>query len=292
MDDFLTLGLLWATLRSMAPLLFAGLGGLICERSGIINIGLEGLMLVGAFSSATFSYYLGNPLLGVLAGVICAGLTALIHAFWCITLRGDQIVAGTAINLLGVAVPAFLSQQLFGTAGRTPETDRLPSIGAGIHILVPVAFILVPVVAWLLTRTKPGLRIQASGEDPQAAESVGINVTVLRYAAVIGSGLLAGLGGASFTPGDLSFYTTEMTQGAGFIALAAVIFGNWTPVGLLIATLLFASAEAFQIQAQAADLPINTNLLLALPYLLTLIAITGLLRQSTPPAGLGKHAVG
>jgi len=290
MDDLLTMGLVWATLRAAAPLLFAGLGGLLSERSGVTNIGLEGLMLIGGFASAIGSYYWGNALWGVLWGVIAAAAFGLIHAFWCITLRGDQIVAGTAINLLGLAVPAFLSQRLFDVAGRTPAADRLPTLGQGIHILVPVAFILVVVVWWVLFRTQLGLHLNAAGEDPEAAESWGINVIAVRYAAVMVSGILGGLGGACLSIGDLSFFTNDMTQGRGFIALAAVIFGNWTPVGTLIATLLFGAAQAFQVQAQSAGLPVNTDLLIALPYILTLVAITGVVRQSTPPSGLGKHA--
>lgn len=290
MDDLLTMGLIWATLRAAAPLLFAGLGGLLSERSGVVNIGLEGLMLVGAFSASIGSHYWGNALWGLLWGIVAAAVFGLIHAFWCITLRGDQIVAGTAINLLGLAVPAFLGQRLFDIAGRTPAADRLPSLGQGIHILVPIAFVLVVAVWWVLYRTKLGLHLNAGGEDPEAAESVGINVTAMRYGAVVMSGILGGIGGACLSIGDLSFFTNEMTQGRGFIALAAVIFGNWTPVGTLIATLLFGAAQAFQVQAQSAGLPLSTDFLIALPYILTLIAITGLVRQSTPPAGLGKHA--
>jgi general nucleoside transport system permease protein len=289
-DDFLTLGLLWATLRAAAPLLLTALGGLLSERSGVVNIGLEGLMLIGAFGAAVGSYYSGDALVGLLVGTGCALALGLVHAVWCISLRGDQIVAGTAINILGVAIPAYLSTQLFETSGRTPDAAKLYSFGNGIHLLVPVAFILVPVVWWYLARTRSGLRLMAAGEDPRAAESVGIPVTRTRYVAVLVGAVLGGLGGACLSLGDLSFYTNEMTQGRGFIALAAVIFGNWTPVGTLVATLLFGGAQAVQTQAQSAGLPINTDLLLALPYLLTLVAITGLFRKSIPPAGLGRHA--
>jgi simple sugar transport system permease protein len=289
-DDFLTLGLLWATLRAAAPLLLTALGGLISERSGVVNIGLEGLMLIGAFGAAIGSYYTGNALLGLLIGCLCALALGGIHAVWCISLRGDQIVAGTAINILGLAIPAYLSTQLFQTSGRTPDAAKLFSFGNGIHLLVPVAFILVPIIWFYLARTRGGLRLQAAGEDPKAAESVGIAVNRTRYIAVLTGAVLGGLGGACLSLGDLSFYTNDMSQGRGFIALAAVIFGNWTPVGTLIATLLFGGALAIQIQAQAAGLPINTEILIALPYILTLIAITGLLRKSIPPAGLGRHA--
>ncbi len=290
MSDFFSFALLTATLRLTAPLLFAAMGGLLSERSGVVNIALEGLMLVGAFSAAAGAHYTGNTYLGLLIGAVAAGLAALIHAFWCITLRGDQIVAGTAINLLGVGVPAFLLQRLFDVAGRSPAVDKLPSIGGGLNVLVPVAFLLVPLVYYFVFRTKPGLRILAAGEHPRAAESVGVAVDRYRYGCVIASGVLAGIGGAYLSVGDLSFFTTNMTGGRGFIALAALVFGNWTPLGTLGATLLFGAAQAVQIQAQAVGVPISKELITALPYVVTLVAITGLVRNSTPPAGLGRHA--
>jgi simple sugar transport system permease protein len=289
-DDFFTIDLLKAVLRGATPLLFAALGGLLSERSGVMNIALEGLMLVGAFSAVAGTYYLHDPFLGLLAGILAAAFAASIHAFWCITLRGDQIVAGTAINLLGAGIPIFLMVRIWDNSGRTPSVEKLPSVASGISILVPLAFICVPIVHYLLFSTKPGLRIQASGEHPRAAESVGIPVPVYRYACVIMSGVFAGLGGAALSIGDLSFFTRDMTQGRGFIALAAVIFGNWTPLGTLGAALLFASSQAVQVQAQVAGLPISSDLLLAFPYLLTLVAITGFVRNSRPPAGLGQHA--
>lgn len=287
---FFSLALLAATLRMATPLLFAAMGGLLSERSGVINIALEGFMLIGAFSAAAGTFYTGNPFLGLLIGAIAAGLTAVIHAVWCVTLRGDQIVAGTAINLLGLGVPAFLLQRLFGVAGRSPSVEKLPTVASGISILVPIAFILVPLIHLWLFRTKPGLRVMASGEHPRAAESVGIGVDRYRYSAVIASGVLAGIGGAFLSIGDLSIFTNGMTNGRGFIALAAMIFGNWTPFGTLGACLLFGAAQAVQLQSQAVGLPISKDLILALPYLLTLVAITGLVRNSTPPAGLGRQA--
>ncbi|HEY8445511.1 MAG TPA: ABC transporter permease [Thermomicrobiales bacterium] len=289
MGDFFTVELLTAVLRTATPLLFAALGGLLSERSGVMNIALEGFMLLGAFTAVAGTYYLHDPFLGLLCGALAAAAGAAIHAVWCISLRADQIVAGIALNLLGAGIPIFLMQRLWEQAGRTPSVEKLPMIASGVSILVPVAFLLVPVVWYLLERTKPGLRIQAAGEHPQAAESVGIRVSGYRYACVIASGVLAGIGGAFLSIGDLSLFTRDMTQGRGFIALAAVIFGNWNPLGTLAATLLFAGAQAFQVQAQAAGVGISADLLLALPYLLTLIAITGLVRHSRPPAGLGRH---
>jgi general nucleoside transport system permease protein len=290
MNDILNVHFLSATLRMATPLLFAAMGGLLSERSGVMNIALEGMMLTGAFASVAGTYYLDSPWLGLLCGMLAAAAAAGIHAFWCITLRADQIVAGTAINLLGLGTTAFLIQRIWGRAGQSDQVEKLPTIWENLSILVPLAFVLVPIVHYLLFITKPGLRIQASGEHPRAAESVGIPVPLYRYACVIASGVLAGLGGAALSIGDLGLFQRDMVQGRGFIALAAVIFGNWMPVATMGAALLFAASEAFQIRAQVAGLPISKDLLLALPYLLTLVAIAGLVRRSRPPAGLGQHA--
>jgi simple sugar transport system permease protein len=291
MSDFFTPDLLKAILRMATPLLFAALGGLISERAGVINIALEGMMLAGAFFSVAGTQWTGSPWLGLLVGLIASTAMALIHAIWCITFRGNQIVAGTAVNLIGAGLTAFLIQRIWSRAGTSDQVEKLPNIIGGINILLPLAFLLVPVVWFGLFRTKQGLHIQAAGEHPQAAESVGIDVTKYRYVAVLLSGVLAGLGGAFLSIGDLSRFTMDMTQGRGFIALAAVIFGGWSPVGAMGATLLFGSSQAIQIQAQATPgFPISPDLLLALPYLLTLIAITGLVRTRTGPAGLGTHA--
>ena len=290
MSDFFTLALVTATLRMTTPLLFTALGGVISERAGIINIALEGLMLTGAFFAVAGTYWTGNPWLGLLIGVLSAGVAASIHAYWSITLRANQIVAGTAVNLIAAGLTAFMIQRIWNQTGASESVTRLPSLATGINILLPVAFLLVPIVSFFLFRTKHGLHLQSAGEHPPAAESVGIDVTRNRYIAVIASGMLAGFGGAFLSIGDLSYFTLDMTAGRGFIALAAVIFGGWTPLGAMLASLLFGAAQAVQIQAQAtADFPISTDLLLAFPYILTLIAVTGLVRSSNPPAGLGQH---
>jgi ABC-type uncharacterized transport system permease subunit len=265
------------------------MGGLISERSGIVNLALEGLMLLGAFAAAAGSDATGNPFLGLLIGVAAATAGAAVLAVWCISLRADQVVAGTAIVLLGTGLTAFLVQRIWGQAGGSPTVDRLPSIGGGLNVLVPVAFLLVPVVHLALFHTRAGLRVLAAGEHPRAAESVGINVARYRYACVLTSGILSGFGGAYLSIGDLSQFTTNMTAGRGFIALAAVIFGNWTPFGALGAALLFGFAQALRFQVQALGLPISQDVIIALPYLLTLVAVTGLVRNPRPPAGLGQH---
>ncbi|CAN5432674.1 ABC transporter permease [soil metagenome] len=288
MSDLFTSALFWATLRMTAPLLFAAMGGLISERSGIMNIALEGFMLIGAFTAVLGTYYLHDPWIGLLCGMAAGGFGALIHAFWTVTLKSDQIVTGTALTLLGAGIPAFLIKRIFDQAGGTPSVERLPSLGQ-VNVLTPVAFLLVPLMHYFLFKTKPGLRLMAGGESPKAAESVGISVTMYRYSAVIVSGILAGAGGAYLSIGDLSSFTTGMTHGRGYIALAAVIFGNWTPIGALGAALLFGFAQAFNLQAQAQGL-FSKELLSALPYLITLIALTGIVRNLRGPAGLGKHA--
>ena len=290
MSDFFDVFLLKTVLGMATPLIFAAMGGLISEKSGVMNIALEGLMLIGAFFGVVGAHYFESAWLGLLLGILAAAVTAWIHAFWSITLRADQIVAATAIILLGSGLTVFMMLRLFGQSGQSPRVDRLPTFWGRVSILVPVAFLLVPIVWWVLNRTKIGLHIQAAGESPRAAESVGINVNLYRYVCVTLSGVLAGLGGAYLSIGDLSIFSREMTQGRGFIALAAVIFGNWTPFGTLAACLLFAAAQALPIQAQATGLGINRDLLLALPYLLTLVAIAGFVRRSRAPAGLGQHA--
>jgi simple sugar transport system permease protein len=291
MGDFFTIALLTATLRMATPLVFAAMGGLLSERSGVMNIALEGMMLIGAFFSVAGTHWTGSPWLGVIIGMACASVAGLVHAFWCITLRGNQIVAGTAINLIAAGLTAFLIQLIWGRAGGTDSVEKLPNVFGGVNILVILAFAVVPLVHVYLFRTRQGLHTLASGESPQAAESVGINVTRNRYIAVITSGALAGLGGAFLSIGNLSYFTLDMTAGRGFIALAAVIIGGWTPFGAAAAALLFGAAQAVQIQAQATPgFPISSDLLVALPYLLTLIAVTGLIRGTTGPEGLGKHA--
>ena len=290
MSDFFDLFLLKTILEAATPLIFAAMGGLLSERSGIVNIALEGLMLIGAFFGVVGTYYFDSPWLGLLLGAGAATVGGLTHAVWCITLRADQIVAATAINLLAGGATIFLLQRIWQQSGQSTPVRRLPDFWGNVSILVPVAFLSVPAVYIFLFRTKPGLRIQAAGEHPKAAESVGINVNLYRYACVLASGTLAGLGGVYLSIGEQSVFTREMTNGRGFIALAAVIFGNWTPFGALAACLLFAGSQAFQIQAQATGLGINTDILLALPYVFTLVAIAGFVRRSRPPAGLGQHA--
>jgi simple sugar transport system permease protein len=281
--------LLTATLRSAAPLVFAAMGGLLSERSGITNIALEGFMLMGAFAAVAGTWFSGEPFVGLAVAVLSGAAGGVLFTYWAVTLRADQIVAGTAIVLLGLGLTSFLTEQIWGQAGGSPPVDRLPTIGAGLNILLPFAFLLVPLTHWFLFKTRAGLRVMACGEKPEAAQAVGIDVAAYRYAMVTLSGVLAAVGGAYLSIGDLSQFTTNMTAGRGFIALAAVIFGNWMPWATLGAALLFGFAQALRFHVQALDLPISQDVIIALPYILTLIAVTGLFRLSTPPAGLGRH---
>ena len=262
-----------ATLRSTAPLLLAAMGGLLSERSGVMNIGLEGFMLLGAFGAAAGSYFTGQPFVGLAVGMLVSGLAGAVYAYWAITLRADQIVSGTAINLLGVGLTAFLVQRIWGQAGGSPTVTRLPTTWLDLSILVPVAFAIVPVVWWLLRRTKPGLRIMASGESPRAAESVGIDVPAYRYACVIAAGALAGLGGAYLSIGDLSQFTTNMTAGRGFIALGAVLLGARHPVGAMLAALLFGVFEALSIVLPSLFGWIPSEFIQTIPFLVTILAL-------------------
>jgi general nucleoside transport system permease protein len=290
MTDFFSFALLTAILRMTTPLLFTALGGLISERSGVMNIGLEGMMLTGAFFAVAGTWWTSNAWLGLLIGVLASGCAALIHAIWSITFRGDQIVVGTAINLIAAGLSAFLIQVVWGKAGGSDRVETLPNSASGINILVPFAFLLVPIVHIFLFRTKQGLHVQAAGEHPQAAESVGINVTLYRYIAVIASGMLAGFGGAFLSIANLSYFTLDMTAGRGFIALAAVIFGKWRPGWAFAATLLFGFGFALAIPLQR-EADISENLISTVPYVLTLIAVAGLIGRSIPPAAIGRPYV-
>ncbi|HZD56613.1 MAG TPA: ABC transporter permease [Anaerolineales bacterium] len=294
--------LLAAALRSATPILYAALGGIFSERSGVLNIGLEGMMLISAFTAVVGSYFTGNPWIGVLAGVASGLLTGFIHAFMCINLRADQAIVGTGINIIGVGLPNFLLLKIWGQQGITPIVERIPEwripILADLPVIGPIlgqqsplvylALILVPASWFLLFRTPFGLRLRSVGEQPHAAETVGISVYAMRYSGVLLSGVLAALGGAFLSVSYLAQFVTVMTAGRGFIGLAAMIFGRWNPVGALFACLLFGFADALQAAAQAASVPIAPQFLLALPYVLTIVALVGAMGRATPPAYVAK----
>jgi simple sugar transport system permease protein len=275
------LAFLAQTIRIAIPYLFAAAGGVIAERSGVISLGLEGYMLAGAFSGAIGSYYSGSPIVGVLCGIGGGVLFALVHALVSLRFRADQVVSGIAINLLVIGLTRFLLKLMFDSSSNSPRVpgfERNPLIALG--LIVPMA------LAWVLYRTPFGLRVRAVGENPQAAETLGVRVRRVRLIAVALSGALASLGGV-YLALDQHEFTSEMTAGRGFIALAAVIFGRWDPMRAALACLFFAAAETLQIQLQGTQF-IPSQFIQMIPYVLTIVALAGVVKKAVPPASLGK----
>jgi len=290
-----------ATLRWATPLIFAAMGGLFSERSGVVNIALEGMMLVGAFFGIWGSVEFGHWAIGLLTAMLAGGLLALIHAFFSIHLRAEQIVTGTAINFLAIGLTGYLYIRIYGDEGTPSELSTIPDIPLGrigdiyfvgpildgLNLMIWLAFASVVLTWVVIYRTPVGLRIRAAGEHPRAAESVGVSVYATRYAAVTLSGVLAALGGAYLSIGFVGSFTENMTVGRGFIALAALIFGMWKPFGAMGAALLFgfssALARALPEYSDQAALLFET-----LPYVLTLVAVVGLIGRSIPPAAVGR----
>src|ERR671920_499038 len=252
MNDIFNLGLLYSAIRLATPLLLAALGGMYSERSGVINIALEGLMLAGAFTAASMTWYAKSPWVGLASAILAGAAIALVHAVACIRYRADQVVSGTALNILLTGVPALLSGAFFLSSGSTPQVPKEDLIP-----LTPVviAFLLVPLSYYVLYYTPFGLRLRAVGENPEAADAAGVSVNLMRYAAVLLSGALAGIGGAYLSIGQSSLFTRNMSAGRGFIALAALIFGKWRPVQTMLACLLFGFTDAISIQLQGVRLP-------------------------------------
>ena len=288
MNEILSLSIIYSTVRLATPLLLAALGGLYSERSGVINIALEGLMLAGAFTAAVVTHYAGSPWAGLLAGVAAGVAVAAVHAVACIRYKADQVVSGTAINILFLGVPALLSGALFDSTGATPQIPRgqlLP------YAPVVIAFALVPLTWYVLYRTPFGLRLRAVGENPEAADAAGVRVASIRYAGVLLSGALAAVGGAYLAIGQASLFTRNMTAGRGFIALAALIFGKWRPVQTMLACLLFGFAEALAIQLQGVRLPsgreVPVQFIQIIPYVLTIVVLAGFIGYARAPRALG-----
>jgi len=293
--------LLAAMLRYATPLAFAAMGGIFSERSGVVNIGLEGMMLSGAFFGILGADKLNSWPLGLLCAALAGGTFALIHAFFAIHLRADQIVSGFAINFLALGVTGYLFIDIYGGEGTPPDIPKIPNVHLGfledwyfigpimgqLNLMIWLAFLTI-VAAWVvLFKTPIGLRLRAVGEHPRAADTLGISVFKVRYSAVTLSGVLAALGGAYLSIGFVNSFNQNMTAGRGFIALAAVIFGNWRPWGAAAAALLFgfSSALAQRLPAYSESAAV---LFQALPYVLTLIAVAGVIGRSIPPAAVGK----
>ena len=275
--------LLQQTLVIAPPILITAVGACISERSGVVNIGLEGIMLSGAFVTTVVNLSTGNPYLGILAGIATGGLISLIHAVISINLKGNQIISGVAINLFAVATTSFLIKSIYGVAGTTPRAESL----ANKELMLVIIYLLAIGVHFMLFKTVLGLRIRAVGEHPLAADTVGISVYKIRYIGVVLSGMLAGLGGAYLTSVMLPSFSNNMSAGRGFMAMAAMIFGKWNPIGAILASLLFAFGQAFADVAKASKLPVPQQFLSMIPYILTLLALIGFVGKAKAPKALG-----
>ena len=296
--------LIAATLRFATPLTLAALGGIVSERSGVINVGLEGMMLMGAFFGIFGADLFDSWFLGLLVGMAAGGLLAFVHAFFSIQLRADQVVSGMALNFLALGITGYIFLDHYGDQGTPDNIPRVPDVSIpGIkdigfvgdaigkaNLLTWLALIGVVLLAVYLFRTAGGLRLRSVGEHPRAAETVGISVPRTRYVAVVVSGMLAAMGGAYLSIAFVGSFNQGMTAGRGFIALAAVIFGNWRPGGALAAALLFGFSSALA-QRLPAFSPSSAVLFQALPYVLTLIAVAGVIGRSRPPAAVGQPYV-
>lgn len=314
MDISAILSILDATIRLSTPLLLACLAGMYSERAGIFDIGLEGKMLAAAFAAGAVAAISGSAWLGLLAGMAVSLSTTLLQGFAAITLKGNQLIAGVAINMLAAGMTTFLGQTWFSQGGRTPplppggrfepitlpfanELAGIPIIGpiyydliSGHYILVYVAFIMVAVTAYVLYRTRFGLRLRAVGENPKAVDTAGISVVLMRYQAIIITGLLCGLAGAYFSIAQGSGFGNNMTAGKGYIALAALIFAKWKPVPAMFTCLLFGFLDALQIRLQGAQLggvEIPVQAIQALPYVLTVVLLAGFIGKAVGPKAGG-----
>ena len=289
------------SLMYASPLIYTALGGVVSENAGVINIGLEGMMTMGAFVGATVGYFTGNPWIAFLAAGLASGLLALIHGIASITFGADQIVSGIAINFLGPGISLFLSRLFFNGATMTkPVANKISRPLNGVftrnsfldlvfnqYSTVYLAFILVVVIWFMLYKTKFGLRVRSVGEHPKAADTLGVNVYRVRYLAVILSGVLAGFGGASMSLAVVSSFRPTLISGQGFIALAAMIFGKWKPQGAMVACLLFGAAQGFVIYLGGTTIQISSQILAMVPYILTLLVLVFFVGRSTGPSANG-----
>ena len=301
LEQVFSASLIASMLVFATPLTFAAIGGMFSERSGVVNVALEGMMLTGAFFGIYGADKTGSWFLGILIAMLAGALMALVHAFFAVNLRADQIVGGMAINFLALGITGYFFFQLYHGANIPPNIPRIPNVSipwvkdqgfigssfGDLNLLIWVAIALVPISYIVMFKTPIGLRIRACGEHPRAADTVGINVYAVRYASVVTSGMLAALGGAFLSVGFVGTFNENMTAGRGFIALAALIFGNWRPFVAFGAALLFGFSTAL-----AFRLPVYSDsaatLFQALPYVLTLIAVAGVIGRTIPPAAVGR----
>lgn len=291
-----------ADLRTATPLLLAGLGIVFSERAGVVNIGVEGMMLVGALAGVLGSYFFGSVWMGTLVAMICSGIIGLLFAYLSVSVKANQIVIGAAINILGLGLTTSFARTVFGVNTAPPKIDSfsriqipvlsdIPYLGTAFfqsNALVFIAVLLVPIASFVMFRTDVGLKVRAVGEHPKACDTVGINVYLVRYLTIVFSGIMSGVAGAYVSMGLLSFFTENMIAGRGFMALAAVIFGKYRPAGVLVAALVFGAAEALQFRLQAAGTSIPFQFLLMLPYVLTILALAGFVGKARKPAASAR----
>ena len=296
-------GILGITLLYAAPLIYTAMGGVVSENTGVVNIGLEGMMTIGAVVGATVGYYLGNPWIAFLSAGLGGMGIALLHGIATIHFGADHVVSGTAINLLGPGLAIFLARMFFDGAAMTkpiPLKNKMPRVlnhvfkpGSaldiifGQYITVYIAFVLVALVFFILYKTKLGLRIRSVGEHPHAAETLGVDVYKIKYIGVLTSGFLAGLGGASLSLAVVANFRETLISGQGFIALAAVIFGGWKPHTTLLACLLFGAAEGLVIYMGSTSLKVAPDLLNMLPYIITMFAMIVFVGEARGPSANG-----
>ena len=293
-------GLLASTIRTSSPILLGALGEIYSERAGVLNIGLEGQMLMGSLFGFLGAYYFGNHWLGMAAGMLAGGFIALILAFLCVSLYANQVVTGVTINLLCLGLTTYIYRALFGVSMTVPSIDtmkrmhfpflsELPWLGPILFqqkIFVYLTLLLTLIAAFFLYRTTVGLQVRAVGEHPSAAETTGVNVYRTRYLCIVLSGLLAGFGGAILSVGEVGSFSQNMSAGRGFMALAIVIFGGWSPLKALGASLLFGAADSLQLSLQALGLSVPPELLLSIPYALTIVIMAVAAGHSRAPASL------
>jgi len=296
--------LLSTTSRVSVPLIFASLGGLLSERSGVLNLGVEGMMLVGACLAALGSHFSGSPWIGLLAALAAGAVMGLIHSYISVTWQGDQGISGLALFILSVGVTGFLLQVLFHHGGDTPRVATLPVVQLDFLKAIPVldrlfnrqpalvyvSFLLPFVVHFFFYHTHWGSWVRATGDNPRALAVVGVSPIVVRYLSVVSGGMLAAMGGAYLSISQMSLFTEQMTAGRGFIALSAIIFGNWKPIWTFVAALFFGFMDAMQLTLQITvpDRIIPRQIFMALPYLLTVAVLAGFVAKAVPPASIGQ----
>jgi simple sugar transport system permease protein len=296
-------GMIGVTLISAVPIIFGSMSGVMCERSGVINVAIEGQFLMGAFIAAMIASASGNLWLGLVCGALAGGLLGGLLAFLSLRYAADQIIVGIVINAFALGLTNYLTDTLLVPYQNTlnsgptfspiaiPLLDKIPILGPDVfdqNIFVYIAAVLLVVITTGLFRTRWGLRVRAVGEHPEAAETVGIHVLSVRYRNVIWGGVIAGIGGAAFTIGSTGEFSSDMTAGLGFVALAAMIFGRWRPYGGLLAALLFGFSNSLQATLAVLNVPINSNILIMAPYIITIAVVSGLVGRVRPPANDGK----